>query len=83
MPRCSASSVRPIGLRTPGAARPRRGCATTSRDAQVGAAAHQLGGGPDEHVGRLERLDAADEEEEHGIRGQAEGGPRLELRPGA
>ena len=48
--------------------------------AQVGAAAHQLGGGLDEHVGRLERLDAADEQEEHGIRGDADGGPRLALR---
>ena len=50
--------------------------------AQVGAAAHQLGSGLDEHVGRLEGLDAADEQEEHGIRGDADLGPCLALRPG-
>ena len=82
MPRCSASSVSPIGLRTPVPLAPPR-IADDDPRAQVGAPAHQLGGGLDEHVGGLERLDAADEEEEHGIRGDADGGPRLELRPGA
>ena len=57
-----------------GAARPAEDGDDEPR-AQVGAASHQLGGGLDEHVGGLERLDAADEQEEHGIRRDADARP--------
>ena len=74
MPRCSASSVEAHRVAHAGAAGPAEDGDDDPR-AQVGAASHQLGSGLDEHVGRLERLDAADEQEEHGIRGDADARP--------
>ena len=50
---------------------------------QVRPTAHELGRGLDEDVRALERLDSPDEEEQDGVRGDPDGRPGLEHRPGA
>ena len=65
---------RPIGLRTPVPLAPPR-MPTTSRERRSGRRRTSSAAASHEHVGRLERLDAPDEEEEHGIRGDAERPP--------